>query len=243
MLLLKYFQALEDDIHIVVKQSLNSVKQILPVLLRLRDVSGLFPAENESNSDSARKLLSLNDSVSSYRLIEHILDTVLFVHHNKYWVVQSSYADFIAKIDFIGLSEVTSADVADNYREQFLSNIYTMLGDNDQRVRNAAADALSESIEGYKNTSREIRSYADHILLNEMISDRIFTDLPSPLCNLMSDQYKSIQIEEVLGKCLLHLSNLLLEIECKQRQVSPPATRTIESLFKIFIFSSVSSNR
>lgn len=136
-------------------------------------------------------------------------------------MVQSSYADFIAKIDFSELSEVIDADFADNYREQFLSHIYTMLGDNDQRVRKAAADALSESIECYMNTSREIRSYEDRILLNEMISDRIFTDLPSPLCNLMSDQHKSNQIEEVLGRCLLHLSNFLLEIECKQRQVSP----------------------
>lgn len=184
-------------------------------------MSGLFQAENESNSDSARNHLSLKDPASSNRLIEHILDTALFVHNNKYWVVQSSYADFIAKIDFSGLGEVTNTDVADNYREQFLSHIYTMLGDNDQRVRNAAADALSESIKGCKNTSREIRRYEDRILLNEMISDRIFIDLPSPLCNLMSDQYKSSQIEEVLGRCLFHLSNLLLEIECKERQVSP----------------------
>lgn len=215
------FQALKDDIHVVVKQSLNAVKIILPVLLRHHDVSIIFDTKKEFESDAAYKLLSLNESISSNRIIERILDNILFVHDNKYWVVQNSYADFIAKLDFDGLRSATCFDIADNYREQFMSHIHAMLGDNDQRVRNAAADALGEFIENYNRNNRvsDVIRYEDAILVNELVADRIFADLPSPLSHLMSDKSKSNRIDEVLGTCLFHLSNLLLEIECKQRQV------------------------
>lgn len=211
------FQALKDDIHVVVKQSLNAVKLVLPALMRLHDITVIFDSKNDF--DEARKILPLDELASSHQFIERILDKISFVHNNKYWVVQNSYADFIAKLDFEGLRSATNADVADEYREQFMSHIYAMLGDNDQRVRNAAADALSELMEGYKITTNEINRYGDHILLSELIEERIFADLPSPLCNLLSDELRSNQIDAVLGKCLFHLSNLLLLIECKQRQV------------------------
>lgn len=220
--LLNQFQALKDDIHVVVKQSLNAVKDVLPALLRHHDVAVIFNGKNDFDTDAVRKLLPLNESASSHRLTERILDEIAFVHNNKYWVVQNCYADFIAKLDFIGLRAATDVDVADNYRDQFMSHIYAMLGDNDQRVRNAAADALSEFIGGYKSSPEEIQGYDDRILLNELIAERIFADLPSPLSDLMSDAGKSNQIDELLGKCLFHLSNLLLSIECKQRQVRLP---------------------
>lgn len=243
------FQALKDDIHVVVKQSLNSVKNVLPALLSLQDAGAIFETKNDLDSDVSRKLLALNDAdcvVPSHRLIEQILDQILFVHNNKYWVVQNSYADFIAKLDFDGMHDGT--DVADNYRDQFMSHIYFMLGDNDQRVRNVAADALSEVVERYKNTtSHGMRSHDDQTLLNELIVERIFADLPSPLSQLMDDGAKSSRIGEILGKCLFHLSNLLLEIECKQRQVSPAhqlhniASKILNG--KKTVFSSASSNR
>lgn len=238
------FQALKDDIHVVVKQSLNAVKIILPTLLRLHDVPVIFDAKNEFNSDAARKFLSVNESVSSHRLIEQILDKIAFVHNNKYWVVQNSYADFIAKLDFDGLRAATGIDVADKYQDQFMSHIYAMLGDNDQRVRNAAADALSEFIGGYKITPDETHSYEDRNLLNDLIAERIFADLPSPLSNLMSDTERSNRIDELLGKRLFRLSNLLLSIEFKQQQVNHLILGDcrIETK-KIFTFSLASSNR
>lgn len=218
---LNNFQALKDDIHVVVKQSLNSVKNIFPALLRLHDLSVICNAKIDSGLDVAQNLLSLNDtSASSHRIIELILDEILLVHNNKYWVVQNSYADFIAKLDFNGMHAITNIDVADDYRDQFMSHIYAMLGDNDHRVRCAAAEALSELVVHYKIIPDEMVCGEDQILLNELIAERIFGDLPSPLSHLMSGEKKSNRIEEVLGKCLFHLTNLLLEIECKQRQVS-----------------------
>lgn len=195
------------------------MKNIFPALLRLHDLSVIFDAKNDSGLNVAHNLLSLNDSASSHRIIERILDEVLFVHNNKYWVVQNSYADFIAKLDFNGLRTMTNIDVADDFRDQFMSHIYAMLGDNDHRVRKAAADALSELIGHYKIIPDETVNCGDHILLNELVAERIFADLPSPVSHLMSGKKESNQIDEVLGKCLFHLSNLLLEYECKQRQV------------------------
>lgn len=189
-------------------------------MLRLHDFSVIFERKNGPDSVATRRLLSLNDTVSSHRIVERILDDILFVYNNKYWVVQNSYADFIAKLDFDGLPAAITADIADNYQEKFVSHIYVMLGDNDQRVRNAAADALSELIEGYKSAPEDINSFEDRILVDELIADRVFADLPSPLSHLMDVRGKSDRIDEMLGKFLFHLSNLLLEIECKQRQVS-----------------------
>lgn len=228
----KLFQALKDDIHVVVKQSLNAVKIILPALLRLRSNSEVINAKNDSESEAARSVLPLDNLPSSHRVVEHILDRVSFVHNNKYWVVQNSYADFIAKLNFDGVSAATNADTADNYRDQFLSHIYAMLGDNDQRVRNVAADALSELIESEQITPREINSFDDRMLLNELISERVFADLPSPLCNLMRQKVKSNRIDAALGKCLFHLSNLLLLIECKQRQVRDACWITVQNILK-----------
>lgn len=242
------FQALKDDIHVVVKQSLKAVKIILAALLRNHEVFKIFDTKKASESDAAHKLLSLNESISSCRIIERILDSILFVHDNKYWVVQNSYADFVAKLDFDGLRSATCVDIADNYREQFMSHIHAMLGDNDQRVRNAAADALGELIENYKKNNKVgyVIRYEDGILVNELVADRIFADLPSPLSHLMSEKAESNRIDEVLGKCLFHLSNLLLEIDSKQRQVILCNAISIESFrneISLIIFSLASSNQ
>lgn len=100
-----------------------------------------------------------------------------------------------------------------------------MLGDNDVRVRNNAANSLCEYIRNKSQPKMNpARKYcAKEELLVKYVSDRVFRQLPSPMCYVKESE-PSVEDQSrvfgVLGKVLYKLSNYLLELDNKDKQVS-----------------------
>lgn len=99
-----------------------------------------------------------------------------------------------------------------------------MLKDTDHRIRNGAADAICDHIKILRTTNLiEIdKEHSYRHLLNDLISERIFMELPFPLYQLgdhLVDDNMKMMNEQNLCECLFTLSNMLLELECKEQQV------------------------
>lgn len=99
-----------------------------------------------------------------------------------------------------------------------------MFKDNDFRIRNNAATNLCEYVKTKSsskvNNLKKI-SARNQLLIN-FTSERIFKELPEPLCFTMIQaqigDYASMS--QVLGEVLYNVTNLLLELENKHQQVS-----------------------
>lgn len=98
-----------------------------------------------------------------------------------------------------------------------------MLKNNDHRVRNNAAIALCEyiksrSTESLKEQDPRTRNGRDELLI-KYVSDRVFKQLPSPLSQ--TKDIPNVEVNQiVLGEILYNLTNLLLDLENKDQQVS-----------------------
>lgn len=189
------FDGLKSDLHVIIKQSLVTLKSIVAILLNISSTS--FINGKSIKSDILR-----------------IFDAIIPISENKYWVVQNSYINCIASIDFAKLINVIDVDMTRKYKEIFILHIYDLLRCNDQRVRNTAADALvSLCMENLK----EFPECNDAELLDYLIEERIFSNLPTPLCHI--SKMKNNQLSnKSLNECLFKLSNLLLELESKDQQ-------------------------
>lgn len=100
-----------------------------------------------------------------------------------------------------------------------------MLQDNDFRVRNNAAIALCEYVKKAQATVQSKRafmpqySFKDEIYI-KYVSNRTFRSLPAPLCHVKdSTAAETMDVIGVLAKVLYTLTNSLLEINNKDKQV------------------------
>jgi hypothetical protein len=115
-------QAFTDEIHTVVKQSLNAFEQILPLLLLNEPLSCLVANEDTKTTfavdmfdDQHRRnnLFLDGDATGSNSSNGSIaVDGLKFLHNffhvskNKYWLVQCKYADIIASMNFNELTAI-----------------------------------------------------------------------------------------------------------------------------------------
>lgn len=137
-------QGLGDETHTVVKQALVSIEIVLPALMLthrftgqqqqyshqphrkqtkmpsittvvspLLNVGGVDSAAN-NKPDNANILLASNDNYGNVT-IENIIDELMLVFGNKYWVVQCKYCDLISKLDFERLQLIYGVDRAQLY--------------------------------------------------------------------------------------------------------------------------------
>lgn len=101
-----------------------------------------------------------------------------------------------------------------------------MLGDKDVRVRMSAAVAVCQYIKATASresikteTTKNSFQSSSGTLLNNFIGERIYSELPKPLCDLRVHINNSLKLEKVLGKVLYTLANMLLELNDKNQQV------------------------
>lgn len=111
-------QGLSDDIHTVVKQSLVSVEKLFSILLDHRsqwfykgDIC-MQPIVNQID-DLPIECSHFSSPIS---LLKCILDKLLVVFENKYWVIQNKYSHFVATINYDALDDIFGADKGQAYR-------------------------------------------------------------------------------------------------------------------------------
>lgn len=107
-------KGLRDESHTVVKQTLNAIQSPINLLISIMD-------ETE---------------------IRQLLDRLLLVFSNKYWLVQCTYCDVIKEIDLMLLKEVLGNDGAEIYEKQILEQLFELIKNSDFRVRNHVSELL-----------------------------------------------------------------------------------------------------
>lgn len=96
-----------------------------------------------------------------------------------------------------------------------------MLIDKDVRVRSAAALSLCTYLKGIDDQNVVVPDNHRKTLYNELVAERVFHNLPAPLCHILDAAYmtSSPGIERRLAKVLFHLTNELLNFGEKHQQV------------------------
>ncbi|CAO1418775.1 unnamed protein product [Diamesa serratosioi] len=180
----KLIKGLEDDIHTVVKQSLVALEMCLNHLLLVTN------------------------------RVQLLMDKLLMVFHNKYWLVQNKYCDVITKIDFNVLREVMNYEKVEVYQKQIMNQIFQLMKDNDFRIRNQACNVLPKLILQLANHQLEetnCNNLEIFVKMNVLNFDAFFIDVaPKWQFN------KSIEFE--LAKVLYQISNCLIEFKDKNKQ-------------------------
>lgn len=106
--------------------------------------------------------------------------------------------------------------------------MYALLGDKDGRVRASAATGLCHYIQASATTSAngsptptsdQFSRTSNVTLLIKFISERIYKELPKPLCDLRVSINNSLELDKVLAKVLYRLAIKLLELDDKNQQV------------------------
>lgn len=71
-----------------------------------------------------KKTLSIdfNDIGNSVELVEKMLNEILLVNENKYWVVRNKYCQFVTTINFKSLSSIVGCDKGQLYRVRAKTN-------------------------------------------------------------------------------------------------------------------------
>lgn len=105
----------------VVKQSIASIENILPILLKLKKNSTISNALNANdtntpNTEIGSQLLSLAClSDLSSNAVEYILEELLLVYNNKYWVVRNKYCEFASKLNYSQLKLALGEDMGEYF--------------------------------------------------------------------------------------------------------------------------------
>lgn len=106
----------------MVKQSLSSIEKVLSILLDHRidwflTRKNLISPSHRPPAELSLECIEYNDAI---QLLHRILDTILLVFDNKYWVVQNKYCRFIATINYGALNEIIGCDSTDAYKVCFI---------------------------------------------------------------------------------------------------------------------------
>lgn len=178
---------MSDENHAVVRQALAATDNILPYWL-------LCGLHNTSNT-------TIHEIISVNRYLGSLLD----INEIKYWTVQCKYSEVLANLDFRVLHELLGYDVAAEFETICLQHIISMLGDEDSRIRNAAAKSLSQYV--LKQSPRRASNEPINCMRKDICS-RILQELP-PELNTIELGGKA-EIDPILVKVLYILSNKLI---------------------------------
>lgn len=101
-----------------------------------------------------------------------------------------------------------------------LAQLYSLLGDKDNRVRSAAATALCQHIRTHSQNNKTEPS-ATVAVYEAFVKARILKELPPPLChiNVAGSETPAKQFVNILSAIINSLSNKLLEVNDKNQQV------------------------
>nr|XP_040221323.2 huntingtin [Anopheles coluzzii] len=150
-------QGLSDEIHTVVNQALSSVELFFNVYFQSLANGNSRAAKVQKPTStipfqSASRNIFLDDSLmvksASYLLpgyIKTLLDRLLLLSHNKYWLVQWKLFDLIVQLDYGCIK--THGYQGDQLRDQVLDQLLAGLSDGDLRVRNHAGERLLHFLE------------------------------------------------------------------------------------------------
>ncbi|GAB0090643.1 huntingtin [Sergentomyia squamirostris] len=206
-------QGLSDENHAVVRQALAATESILSHWL-------LCGVHNTTNPD----MIS----------VERYLASLLNINDIKYWTVQCKYSEVLANLDFDAISEILGHDIGVRFQTRCLDDIIGMLGDEDVRIRNAAAQALVRyvTIKGCQESQDSLSAFkAD-------LSKRILENLPHELSAI--DLRKSPTVNRNLVKILYILSNKLITSSDRELIVGVlNATKQLSNVFKPINYFSV----
>uniref|UniRef100_A0A6B2E671 Huntingtin n=1 Tax=Phlebotomus kandelakii TaxID=1109342 RepID=A0A6B2E671_9DIPT len=200
-------QGLSDENHAVVRQALSATENILPHWL----LCGIH-----------------NTTIPEIISVDGYLARLLDVNDIKYWTVQCKYSEVLANLDFRALHELLGRDTAIEFETMCIKHIIRMLGDEDARIRSAAAKSLSHyTVKQYDSTT----SNNPMFVLRKDLCGRIFQELPPPLNAI--ELSGNTQIDHHLVKTLYILSNKLMESNDRETIVGVlSATKELSNHFR-----------
>ncbi|KAG5669568.1 hypothetical protein PVAND_017455 [Polypedilum vanderplanki] len=157
-------------------------------------------------------------SVLNTNEIENVLNQILRVIYNKYWLVQCKYCDVISKID-IGMLRMLIGDGKSLvYEKQIRQQLFTLIKDNDFRVRNHASESLANWIKNLSQSNNEMTKLDQKNNSLVKFVEKNFYRYDSFSYGINRNKNFSNEIEHHLSKILYELSNFLMELKDKNQQ-------------------------
>lgn len=189
-----------DEIHTVVKHALTAFEAIVPALLAYK----ILPATTCSNVvlDHVATGEGHVNFVRSMSLT-FLLDNLLLVAENRYWVVQCRFGEVIAGLNFRGVRECLGESEGCGIERQCRELLFTLMRDNDVRVRNHAGELLVCYVRNQADFDGMVagkNSVACPTVLKEFVNRRIFNDLPMPLCDINALVRAPRDFAKILGE-------------------------------------------
>lgn len=196
---------LGDEIHTVVKQSLLAFEESTNLLI----------------------------SVMSSDEVVELMDSLLLVFFNKYWLVQCKYCDVITKIDLKVLGHSIGVDAANAYevsRKKFLlfhfnfnsvfnllqkiifEQIFELIRDGDFRVRSHASSLLPTFI----NQLCETPVIPNTNILKTFVDENVM-EFEGFFVEVVDRKPGDVKVEQQLSRVLYTLSNFLMDIKDKNQ--------------------------
>ncbi|CRL05136.1 CLUMA_CG018007, isoform A [Clunio marinus] len=178
-------KGLRDEIHTVVKQTLMAVEKLINLII----------SEMQENE------------------VEELLDQLLLVFCNKYWLVQCKYSDVITKIDFKLLKHSIGAERFEVYQTQIIDQLFELLKDSDFRVRNHVSELLPTFLLNLTNkvdkkVTSSLKSFVNINLLNTFEAFYV---------NLKDQEACDESVELELTRFLYRMSNALMDLKDKNQ--------------------------
>lgn len=177
-----------DEIHTVVKQTLTIAESLINLLFAV-----LKEAE-----------------------IERLLNRLLLVFCNKYWLVQCKYCDVITKIDFELLRCALGVDGAEVYQRQIVDQLFELIKDSDFRVRNHASEMFPRFIIGLCESPQRLLSKKTANHLSDFVNENL-VNFEAFFIDVTSRQTSDVEVELQLTRVLYRMSNFLMDVKDKNQ--------------------------
>ncbi|KAL1376706.1 hypothetical protein pipiens_004323 [Culex pipiens pipiens] len=153
-------KGLLDEIHTVVNQALTAFDQIFAIYCRTRPI-GPHPERESIDSEFTFKPKPSENIFNNTKLPtmtpELLINKLLLVFQNKYWLVQCKVCDAIVNLDFALLRAVLGTESARTVQDKCLDQLLLLIKDGDFRVRNHSGERLMGWIENLAKCERGSR--------------------------------------------------------------------------------------
>uniref|UniRef100_A0A182JQB4 Huntingtin n=1 Tax=Anopheles christyi TaxID=43041 RepID=A0A182JQB4_9DIPT len=228
-------QGLSDEIHTVVNQALSSVELFFNVFFQSLAVGNsrinvIQKTTSNIPFESSKQNIFLDDSLMVQSLpelpcyIKPILDRLLLLSQNKYWLVQWKLFDLIVQLDY-GCIKAHGFQ-GDQVRDQVLDQLLAGLSDGDHRVRNHAGERLLQFLE-YNSCDNSVVHqekmpfHTKQSVVGDFVDEFVLGTFAAPFDH-RSRRKTNVGLRmidnSVVCRVMYRISNLLLEIGDKNLQ-------------------------
>ena len=168
--------------------------------------------------------------------IKTLLDRLLLLSHNKYWLVQWKLFDLIVQLDY-GCIKAHGYQ-GDQLRDQVLDQLLAGLSDGDLRVRNHAGERLLHFLECSAWNDSSVRQKPNRqpkpSVVGDFVDQFVLGTFAAPFDRRRqgrTNMGETVPDYSTVCRVMYRISNLLLKIGDKNLQVWQNEARIVKEIF------------